>query len=201
MRSHLLEGKVRHRRSRPVVYALEHDVYYFALDLVELDEVDRVAPARRAATGATSSSSATTTTGRSRRPTSAPPSSTTCAPRARTPPAGGSRSSRTRGSSATSSTRRASTCAATRPGSCAWWSSRCITRIWSATCTRCDRAPRARASWPRWRRTSTSRRSSTWRASTPCTCRTTRPACASPSTSGRATRRCWRRASSSSADA
>lgn len=39
MRSHLLEGKVRHRRSRPVEYALEHDVYYFALDLAELDEV------------------------------------------------------------------------------------------------------------------------------------------------------------------
>ena len=41
MRSHILEGKVRHRRSTPVVYALEHDVYYFALDLAELDEVDR----------------------------------------------------------------------------------------------------------------------------------------------------------------
>jgi DUF1365 family protein len=41
MRSHLLEGKVRHRRSTPVVYALEHDVYYFALDLSELGEVDR----------------------------------------------------------------------------------------------------------------------------------------------------------------
>ena len=41
MRSHLLEGKVRHRRSDPVVYALEHDVYYFALDLEELDQVDR----------------------------------------------------------------------------------------------------------------------------------------------------------------
>ncbi len=41
MRSHLLEGKVRHRRARPVEYALEHDVYYFALDLSELDEVDR----------------------------------------------------------------------------------------------------------------------------------------------------------------
>lgn len=40
MRSHLLEGKVRHRRSSPVVYALEHDVYYFALDLDELDRVD-----------------------------------------------------------------------------------------------------------------------------------------------------------------
>ncbi len=41
MRSHLLEGVVRHRRSRPVVYALEHAVYYAALDLAELDEVDR----------------------------------------------------------------------------------------------------------------------------------------------------------------
>ena len=41
MRSHLLEGKVRHRRSRPVVYAMEHGVYYLALDLAELDEVDR----------------------------------------------------------------------------------------------------------------------------------------------------------------
>ena len=42
MRSHLLEGKVRHRRARPFVYALEHDVYYVALDLDELDEVPRL---------------------------------------------------------------------------------------------------------------------------------------------------------------
>jgi len=41
MRSHLLEGTVRHRRSRPVTWAMEHDVFYFALDLDELDEVDR----------------------------------------------------------------------------------------------------------------------------------------------------------------
>jgi len=41
MRSHLLEGKVRHRRARPFVYALEHDVFYVALDLDELDEVPR----------------------------------------------------------------------------------------------------------------------------------------------------------------
>lgn len=41
MRSHLLEGKVSHRRSTPVTYALEHDVFYLALDLAELDEVDR----------------------------------------------------------------------------------------------------------------------------------------------------------------
>ena len=41
MRSHLLQGKVRHRRSRPTVYALEHDVWYAALDLDELDTVPR----------------------------------------------------------------------------------------------------------------------------------------------------------------
>ncbi|HSV93971.1 MAG TPA: DUF1365 domain-containing protein [Desulfobacterales bacterium] len=41
MRSHLLEGTVRHRRSHPFTYALEHGVYYFALDLAELDEVAR----------------------------------------------------------------------------------------------------------------------------------------------------------------
>ncbi len=39
MRSHLLEGVVRHRRAAPVAYALEHHVYYAALDLSELDEV------------------------------------------------------------------------------------------------------------------------------------------------------------------
>jgi DUF1365 family protein len=39
MRSHLLEGKVSHRRSKPFVYELEHDVWYFALDLDEIDEV------------------------------------------------------------------------------------------------------------------------------------------------------------------
>src|SRR5688572_9515337 len=41
MRSHLLTGKVRHRRATPVVYALEHDVFYTALDLDELDLVVR----------------------------------------------------------------------------------------------------------------------------------------------------------------
>lgn len=40
MRSHLLEGKVMHRRARPA-YAMEHAVFYFALDLDELDTVDR----------------------------------------------------------------------------------------------------------------------------------------------------------------
>ena len=44
MRSHLLEGVVRHRRARPFVYALEHRVYYAALDLDELDEVGRRSP-------------------------------------------------------------------------------------------------------------------------------------------------------------
>jgi uncharacterized protein len=41
MRSHLLEGIVRHRRARPFVYGLEHRVHYLALDLDELDEVAR----------------------------------------------------------------------------------------------------------------------------------------------------------------
>jgi uncharacterized protein len=41
MRSHLLEGKVLHRRARPFVYDLEHAVYYLALDLDELDQVAR----------------------------------------------------------------------------------------------------------------------------------------------------------------
>ncbi|HXG26197.1 MAG TPA: DUF1365 domain-containing protein [Candidatus Binatia bacterium] len=39
MRSHVLEGKVRHRRARPFTYGLEHNVFYFALDLRELDEL------------------------------------------------------------------------------------------------------------------------------------------------------------------
>jgi len=39
VRSHLLEGIVRHRRHRPFAYALEHRVFYLALDLDELDEV------------------------------------------------------------------------------------------------------------------------------------------------------------------
>ena len=41
MRSHLLEGIVRHRRVRPFAYALEHRVFYVALDLDEFDEVPR----------------------------------------------------------------------------------------------------------------------------------------------------------------
>jgi uncharacterized protein len=39
MRSHLVEGTVRHRRARPFVYSLKHDVSYLALDLDELEEV------------------------------------------------------------------------------------------------------------------------------------------------------------------
>ena len=41
MRSHVLEGVVRHRRARPVTYSLEHGVYYLALDLDEMSEMDR----------------------------------------------------------------------------------------------------------------------------------------------------------------
>jgi DUF1365 family protein len=39
MRSHLLVGKVQHRRARPFTYGLEHDVFYVALDLAEIDQV------------------------------------------------------------------------------------------------------------------------------------------------------------------
>lgn len=41
MRSHLLEGVVRHRRVRPFDYGLQHGVFYVALDLDELDQVAR----------------------------------------------------------------------------------------------------------------------------------------------------------------
>jgi DUF1365 family protein len=40
LRSHLLRGTVRHRRTQPMLYELEHDVFYLALDLDELDAVD-----------------------------------------------------------------------------------------------------------------------------------------------------------------
>jgi DUF1365 family protein len=42
VRSHLLEGRVRHRRARPFTYVLDQGVFYVALDLDEVDEVDRV---------------------------------------------------------------------------------------------------------------------------------------------------------------
>ena len=41
MRSHLLEGRIRHRRLQPFAYRLDHAVWYVALDLSELDEVAR----------------------------------------------------------------------------------------------------------------------------------------------------------------
>jgi DUF1365 family protein len=41
VRSHLLEGKVRHRRAHPFTYGLEHSVWYAALDVTELDELGR----------------------------------------------------------------------------------------------------------------------------------------------------------------
>jgi DUF1365 family protein len=41
MRSHVLDGIVRHRRVRPFDYDLQHGVFYLALDLDELDDVAR----------------------------------------------------------------------------------------------------------------------------------------------------------------
>ena len=116
MRSHLLEGNVRHRRARRSCYALEHGVFYVALDLDELDEVPRRLRliGRNRPEPPVASGTATTST---RRPwTCARPSASICGPRASIRTAGGSRSSPTCGSSAMSSTRPASTCAGTRSG-------------------------------------------------------------------------------------
>ncbi len=44
VRSQLLEGTVQHRRSKATKYSLEHTVFYFALDLDELDEVTHRVP-------------------------------------------------------------------------------------------------------------------------------------------------------------
>jgi DUF1365 family protein len=41
VRSHVLVGKVRHRRARPFTYQLEHDVWYVGLDTREIDDVAR----------------------------------------------------------------------------------------------------------------------------------------------------------------
>ena len=148
MRSHLLEGKVRHRRARPFVYALEHDVFYVALDLDELDEVAAADPARQPQPAERPVASGTATTSTRRRSTCARPSGSTCGPRASTRTAGGSRSSRTCASSATSSTRPASTSAGTRRASSRSSSSRSTTRTASGTCTRSAAA----ADGPRLRR-------------------------------------------------
>jgi DUF1365 family protein len=45
MRSHLLVGSVRHRRPRPTSYGFTHGVYYLALDVDEIEEVEaRIRP-------------------------------------------------------------------------------------------------------------------------------------------------------------
>ncbi len=72
MRSHLLEGKVRHRRSRPFVYALEHERLLRRAGPRRARRRRPVAAARSGATARTCWSSGTRTTGRSRRRTSAP---------------------------------------------------------------------------------------------------------------------------------
>ena len=105
MRSHLLEGTVRHRRARPFTYEFEHDVCYFALDLDTLDQVTRrLRLVSR--TARTWCRSATSTTWPSRSRTCRAASSTTSAPKGSMRPAGRSRWSRACGSWATRSTRR-----------------------------------------------------------------------------------------------
>ena len=168
MRSHLLEGVVRHRRARPFTYELEHDVFYVALDLDELDEVDRCAPACSAATAR---SPCRFRDERPPRPAGGRPprrrSSITCAPRggpgrladhARDEPAG---------RSATSSTRPASSSAATRTATLRV----VVVEVHNTHgerhlyTLRPARRRRTR-SWPRWTRRSTSRRSSRCAAAT-----------------------------------
>ena len=117
VRSHLLEGVVRHRRAHPFTYELEHDVFYVALDLDELDEVprrvrlDRAQPAEPAQLPRCAITSI-------RRPMTSRASVLEHLrdARERTRPVGRSRSSRTFASSGTSSTRPASSCAATPEG-------------------------------------------------------------------------------------
>ena len=117
MRSHLLEGTVRHRRSKTTSYALEHAVYYFALDLDELDEVTRRVPLVRRI-GPASSPSAMPTTSR----TEASDVAAEVRAHLRGPglhrTAGRSPSSPTCGCWATSSIRPASTSAATAVAGC-----------------------------------------------------------------------------------
>ena len=88
MRSHLLEGKVSHLRTSPFTYRLDHAVFYFALDLSELDEVTRslrLVSRNRPNVLA----SGMTTTWTRRRGTWRRRSASTCATRAWTPTAGG----------------------------------------------------------------------------------------------------------------
>ena len=74
MRSHLLEGKVRHRRARPFTYGLEHDVWYAALDLCRARRRSTAGCGCSVATAGPRPCSATGTTSRTRRPTSTPTS-------------------------------------------------------------------------------------------------------------------------------
>ena len=107
---------VRHRRTQPFTYQLEHDVFYFALDLAELDEVAGPIAARRPQPAGDRRLPRRRPPARRPRRTSTRTSAPTSAPRGTILPAGGSRSSPTCGSWATCSTRPASTSAATRAG-------------------------------------------------------------------------------------
>ena len=180
MRSHVLEGRVRHRRARPFVYNLEHGVTYLALDLDELDGIENAAWLIR----------------RNRRGLLEirdvdhldPPAedlerrSTTFGGRRRDPAGWQVTLVTNPACSGTCSTPRRSTCAATRRASCGSSSSRCTTRTASGTCTRSVRGRVVIHSSPRWTRSSTCRRSSRRAAGTPSGCETSRPACGSRST-------------------
>ena len=185
MRSHLLEGIVRHRRARPFIYALEHDVHYFALDLDELDDVDAALAADPAEPPRLRRRSATATTW-TRRPRDLRTAFLEHLRAQGEDPTAGAITlvDEPARRSAMSSTRPASSSAGTPRASSGSWSSRSTTPTASGTCTRSDRAATAsRRSWPRWTRRSTSRRSSRSAAATRSGSGTSRRGCGSRSTS------------------
>ncbi len=182
VRSHFLEGQVRHRRARPFVYSLEHGVTYLALDLDELDGIE----------GA-SSGDPPQPAGHPRDPRLGPPRSS-----GRGSSIGGQRPPpvRRRGPTGWRVTlvtnlrvlgyvfNPASLLPLSRPRwrACESSSSRSTTRTANGTCIRFDRGRVARRSSRRWTRSSTCRPSSRRAAGTPFACETKRHACGSRST-------------------
>ena len=183
MRSHLLEGAVRHRRARPFVYSLEHGVSYLALDLDELDGIERRVTADPPQPARASSSSATRTTS-IRRPATFDRRSTTTSASAGEDPTGWQVTLVTNLRVLGYVFNPASfyLCRDRRGRACGSSSSRSTTRTASGTCTRSDRGRVARRSSRRWTRRSTSRRSSRCAAATPSASATRRRACGSRST-------------------
>ena len=167
MRSHLLHGVVRHRRARPFVYGLQHGVFYAALDLDELDDVDRSlrlfrrnrpGPGRLPRRRSPRPAGGRPSDGVHRSPARPGRGPARLADHARHQPA--RRRLRLQSGQLLPLPR-------CRTASCGSSWSRSTTPTASATCTRSARATRTpRPSSPRWTRRSTSRRSSRCAAAT-----------------------------------